>query len=97
VGAESPFTSMNWDHEVGLPLSLNTDASRFGFSFLRLHNPPWRTGGPLIGALHDAFARFPNATFADRTSLESVLGELSSRASLFRSGAAVTLRLSQSH
>lgn len=53
--------------EVGLPLTLNTDASRFGFSFLRLHNPPGRTGGPLIGALHDAFARFPNATFADRT------------------------------
>jgi fumarate reductase flavoprotein subunit len=53
--------------EVGLPLSLNTDAGRFGFSFLRLHNPPGRTGGPLIRALHDAFGRLPNATFADRT------------------------------
>jgi fumarate reductase flavoprotein subunit len=53
--------------EVGLPLILNTDAGRFGFSFLRLHNPPGRTGGPLIRALHDALGRFPNATFADRT------------------------------
>lgn len=53
--------------EVGLPLALNTDAGRFGFSFLRLHNPPGRTGAPLIRALHDALARFPNATFADRT------------------------------
>jgi fumarate reductase flavoprotein subunit len=53
--------------EVGLPLSLNTDAGRSGFSFLRLHNPPGRTGGPLIRALHEAFARFPNATFADET------------------------------
>lgn len=53
--------------EVGLPLTLNTDAGRFGFSFLRLHNPPGRTGAPLIRALHEALARFPNATFADRT------------------------------
>jgi len=53
--------------EVGLPLTLNRDAGRAGFSFLRLHNPPGRTGGPLIRALHDAFARFPNATFADET------------------------------
>jgi fumarate reductase flavoprotein subunit len=53
--------------EVGLPLTLNTDAGRFGFSFLRLHNPPGRTGAPLIRALHEALARFPNFTFADRT------------------------------
>ena len=53
--------------EVGLPLTLNTDAGRSGFSFLRLHNPPGRTGAPLIRALHAALARFPNATFADRT------------------------------
>ncbi|MBC7803031.1 MAG: FAD-dependent oxidoreductase [Candidatus Parcubacteria bacterium] len=53
--------------EVGLPLALNTDAGRSGFSFLRLHNPPGRTGGPLIRALHDALARLPNATFADET------------------------------
>lgn len=53
--------------EVGLPLTLNTDAGRHGFSFLRLHNPPGRTGAPLIRALHAALARFPNATFADET------------------------------
>lgn len=53
--------------EVGLPLTLNTDAGRAGFSFLRLHNPPGRTGGPLIRALHDALGRFSNATFADET------------------------------
>lgn len=53
--------------EVGLPMELNTDAGRAGFSFLRLHNPPGRTGGPLIQALHDAFARQPTATFADET------------------------------
>jgi fumarate reductase flavoprotein subunit len=53
--------------EVGLPLMLNTDAGRSGFSFLRLHNPPGRTGAPLIRTLHAALARFPHATFADRT------------------------------
>ncbi|HUN69377.1 MAG TPA: FAD-dependent oxidoreductase [Burkholderiales bacterium] len=53
--------------EVGLPLALNTDAGRAGFSFLRLHNPPGRTGGPLIRALRDALGRFSNATFADET------------------------------
>ena len=53
--------------EVGLPLQLNTDAGRAGFSFLRLHNPPGRTGAPLIQALHDALARESTATFADET------------------------------
>ncbi len=53
--------------EIGLPLTLNTDAGRSGFSFLRLHNPPGRTGAPLVRALHDALGRFPNATFADET------------------------------
>jgi fumarate reductase flavoprotein subunit len=53
--------------EVGLPLTLNTDAGRAGFSFLRLHNPPGRSGAPLVRALHEALARFPNATFADET------------------------------
>jgi fumarate reductase flavoprotein subunit len=61
--------------EVGLPLALNTDAGRAGFSFLRLHNPPGRTGGPLIRALHDALARLPNATFADETPGEGLLAE----------------------
>ncbi|MGH8765754.1 MAG: FAD-dependent oxidoreductase, partial [Burkholderiales bacterium] len=59
--------------DVGLPLTLNTDAGRAGFSFLRLHNPPGRTGGPLIRALHEAFAKFPNATFADETPGEHLL------------------------
>ncbi len=53
--------------EVGLPMVLNTDAGRAGFSFLRLHNPPGRTGGPLIQSLHEAFTRLPNASFADET------------------------------
>jgi fumarate reductase flavoprotein subunit len=53
--------------QVGLPMLLNTDASRAGFSFLRLHNPPGRTGGPLIQALHDAFVALPTATYADET------------------------------
>ena len=53
--------------EVGIPLTLNTDSSRFGFSFLRLHNPPGRSGAPLVQAMHAALRRFPNVTFADRT------------------------------
>lgn len=53
--------------EVGLPMTLNTDSSRYGFSFLRLHNPPGRSGAPLVAALHEALKRFPNVTFADRT------------------------------
>jgi len=61
--------------EVGLPLALNTDAGRAGFSFLRLHNPPGRTGGPLVRALHAALARLPNATFADDTPGEGLLAE----------------------
>lgn len=59
--------------DVGLPLTLNTDASRSGFSFLRLHNPPGRTGGPLIRALQDAFTKLPNATFADDTPGEGLV------------------------
>lgn len=53
--------------QVGLPIFLNTDAGRAGFSFLRLHNPPGRTGGPLIQALYEAFSRQPTATYADDT------------------------------
>ena len=52
--------------EVGLPLTLNTDAGRFGQSFFRMHNPPGRSGAPLVQALHAALAGFPNVTFADR-------------------------------
>ena len=61
--------------EIGLPLVLNTDAGRAGFSFLRLHNPPGRTGGPLIRALRDALTRLPNATFADRTPGTGVISD----------------------
>ncbi len=53
--------------EVGLALTLNTDAGRFGQSFLRLHNPAGRSGAPLVRALHAALGRFPNVTFADKT------------------------------
>jgi fumarate reductase flavoprotein subunit len=53
--------------EVGLPLELNTDAGRAGQSFLRLHNPPGRSGDRLVRAYHEALARFPNFTFADHT------------------------------
>ncbi len=53
--------------EVGLPLTLNTDAGRYGQSFLRMHNPPGRSGAPLVQAFHTALARFPNVTFADRS------------------------------
>jgi fumarate reductase flavoprotein subunit len=53
--------------EVGLPLSLNTDAGRPGQSFLRMHNPPGRSGAPLVRAMHEALGRFPNYTFADQT------------------------------
>ncbi len=55
------------EDEVGLPLELNTDAGRAGQSFLRLHNPPGRTGDRLVRAYHEALARFPNFTFADHT------------------------------
>jgi fumarate reductase flavoprotein subunit len=53
--------------EVGLELALNTDAGRAGHSYLRMHNPKGRSGARITRALHEALARFPNATFADRT------------------------------
>ena len=53
--------------EVGLQLSLNTDAGRVGHSFLRMHNPKGKSGARITRALHEALTRFPNATFADRT------------------------------
>lgn len=53
--------------EVGLPLALNTDAGRPGQSFLRMHNPPGRSGAPLVRAMHEALGRFANFTFADQT------------------------------
>lgn len=53
--------------EAGLELTLNTDAGRFGHSFLRMHNPKGKSGARITRALHEALTRFPNATFADRT------------------------------
>ena len=53
--------------EVGLELTLNTDAGRFGHSFLRMHNPKGKSGARITRALHEALAHFPSATFADRT------------------------------
>jgi fumarate reductase flavoprotein subunit len=53
--------------DVGLELNLNTDAGRAGQSFLRMHNPKGRSGARITRALHEALARFPNATYADRT------------------------------
>lgn len=53
--------------DVGLELNLNTDAGRAGHSYLRMHNPKGRSGARITRALHEALARFPNATFADRT------------------------------
>lgn len=79
--------------EVGLPLALNTDAGRFGFSFLRLHNPPGRSGAPLVRALHDALARFPNATFADRTPGAGLLADESGAVAGVLAGAAGDQRI----
>jgi fumarate reductase flavoprotein subunit len=79
--------------QVGLPLALNTDATRFGFSFLRLHNPPGRTGRPLIRALHEAFARFPGATFADRTPGAGIVTDASGAVVGVRAGASGEQRI----
>jgi fumarate reductase flavoprotein subunit len=32
-----------------------------------MHNPPGRSGAPLVRAMHEALGRFPNYTFADQT------------------------------
>jgi fumarate reductase flavoprotein subunit len=56
-----------FETELGVPLELNVDASRFGFSALRLHNGPGRTGAPLVRALQQALAGMDNVTYADRT------------------------------
>jgi fumarate reductase flavoprotein subunit len=59
--------------EVGLQLNLNNDADRVGHSFRRMHNPPGRSGAPLVGAMHAALGRFPNFTFADHTPVKRLL------------------------
>jgi len=65
--ARSPDIIAIFEEELGVPLELNTDSSRFGFSALRLHNGPGRTGAPLIAALRQAIGRMDNVTRADRT------------------------------
>jgi fumarate reductase flavoprotein subunit len=56
-----------FEDDLGIPLKLNLDTGRFGFSALRLHNAAGRTGAPLIRSLHRAIADMDNVTFADRT------------------------------
>lgn len=56
-----------FEDELGVPLELNTDSTRYGFSALRLHNGPGRTGAPLIAALRGALAGMDNLLVADRT------------------------------
>jgi fumarate reductase flavoprotein subunit len=65
--ARSPEIIAIFEDELGVPLELNTDSSRFGFSALRLHNGPGRTGAPLIAALRRALESMANVTMADRT------------------------------
>lgn len=65
--ARSPQIITIFEEELGVPLELNTDSSRFGFSALRLHNGPGRTGAPLIAALRRAIEAMDNVTRADRT------------------------------
>lgn len=63
----SPELIRVFQDELGVPMELNTDAGRYGFSALRLHNGPGRTGEPLVQALRRALADMDNVTYADRT------------------------------
>lgn len=63
----SPELIRIFEDELGVAMELNTDAGRYGFSALRLHNGPGRTGAPLIQALRSALAGMGNVTCADRT------------------------------
>jgi fumarate reductase flavoprotein subunit len=65
--ARSPEIIAIFEEELGVPLELNVDSSRSGFSALRLHNGPGRTGAPLIRALRRALDGLDKATYADRT------------------------------
>ncbi len=56
-----------FEEDLDVPMELNVDAGRFGFSALRLHNGPGRTGAPLIRALQRALSQMDNVTYADRT------------------------------
>ena len=82
--------------EVGLPLTLNTDAGRFGQSFYRMHNPPGRSGAPLVQALHAALARFPNVTFADRSPGAGLITDASGAVSGVLTGESGTDRIGAS-
>jgi len=63
----SPELIRVFEEDLGVAMELNTDSSRYGFSALRLHNGPGRTGAPLIQALRGALAEMDNVTVADRT------------------------------
>jgi len=63
----SPELIRVFEQDLGVPMELNTDAGRYGFSALRLHNGPGRTGRPLIQALRNALGQMANVTYADRT------------------------------
>ena len=84
-----------FERDLGVPMKLNLDAGRFGFSALRLHNAAGRTGAPLIQALHRAIAEMENVTFADRTpgrglitdSHSAVIGVLAGQEEIHRIGA----------
>lgn len=56
-----------FEHQLCVPMELNTDASRYGFSAKRLHNGPGRTGAPLINALRKAVQNMDNVTYVDQT------------------------------
>jgi len=63
----SPELIRVFEEDLGVAMELNTDAGRYGFSALRLHNGPGRTGAPLIQALRRALGAMDNVTYADRT------------------------------
>ena len=63
----SPELIHIFEHRLGVPMELNTDASRYGFSAMRLHNGPGRTGAPLINGLRKAVQNMANVTYVDQT------------------------------
>src|SRR3546814_282581 len=63
----SPEIIRVFEDDLGVAMELNTDAGRYGFSALRLHNGPGRTGAPLIQALRRALAGMDNVTCVART------------------------------
>lgn len=63
----SPDIIRIFEHDLQVPIELNTDSKRPGFSAPRLHNGPGRTGAPLIHALSNAIGQLPNVTYVDQT------------------------------